>query len=79
MYFKDLTPYTYTQARAQGDAWTRVNFGWLDADHDYAESELAYKAAHGADALLSLWEKERVPFWDPGRSPVPHAGSDGPR
>ncbi len=35
------------------------------------ESELAYKAAHGAEALLSLWEEEQVPFWDPGRSPVP--------
>ena len=35
------------------------------------ESELAYKAAHGAEALLSLWEEARVPFWDTGRSPAP--------
>jgi hypothetical protein len=35
------------------------------------ECELAYKAEHGADALLALWEAEQVPFWDPGRSPVP--------
>jgi len=35
------------------------------------ESELAYKAEHGAEALLALWEAKQVPFWDSGRSPVP--------
>lgn len=35
------------------------------------ESELAYKAVHGTEALLGLWEEEQVPFWDPGRSAMP--------
>jgi hypothetical protein len=35
------------------------------------ESELAYKTKHGAEALLTLGEAEQVPFWDPGRSPMP--------
>jgi hypothetical protein len=35
------------------------------------ESELTYKAEHGAEALLRRWEEERVPFWNPGRSPAP--------
>jgi hypothetical protein len=34
------------------------------------ESELAYKAEHGAEALLRRWEEDRVPFWDPGRPPA---------
>ena len=36
MYFADLTPYVYTQERLADDALSLVNFGWLDAGHDYS-------------------------------------------
>jgi hypothetical protein len=32
------------------------------------ESDRAFKAEHGADALLRLWEDAGVRFWDPGRA-----------
>ncbi len=35
------------------------------------ETELAYKAANNAEALLQLWEESRVRFWDANRSPAP--------
>jgi Suppressor of fused protein (SUFU) len=35
------------------------------------ESELAYKAANNAEALLRHWEESHVPFWDPDRPPSP--------
>jgi Suppressor of fused protein (SUFU) len=31
------------------------------------ESEREYKVQHGPDALIRLWEENRVPFWDPTR------------
>lgn len=31
------------------------------------ESERAFKAVHGAEALLERWERAGVPFWDPRR------------
>jgi len=34
-------------------------------------SEVAFKKAHGADALLQHWEAKAVPFWDPTRVPEP--------
>lgn len=33
------------------------------------ESELAYKARHGATKLLEHWEESGVAFWNPGRLP----------
>jgi Suppressor of fused protein (SUFU) len=35
------------------------------------ESELAYKARHGATKLLEHWEESGVAFWNPGRLPEP--------
>ena len=35
------------------------------------ESELAYKARHGAKDLLEHWQQTGVAFWDPGRIPEP--------
>jgi hypothetical protein len=35
------------------------------------DSEFAFKTDHGAEALLDRWEKSRVPFWDPNRTPAP--------
>jgi len=35
------------------------------------ESELAYKARHGARELLDHWQESGVAFWDPGRLPEP--------
>lgn len=41
-------------------------------------SEIAIKTEHGIDALLSHWEAEGVPFWDPRRSPQPWPRSNPP-
>lgn len=35
------------------------------------ESEAAYKATHGAEALLARWERSQVAFWDPCRAGEP--------
>lgn len=35
------------------------------------ESELAYKARHGARELLEHWQESGVAFWNPGRVPEP--------
>ena len=40
-------------------------------------SELAFKSAHGAEALLKSWESAQVPFWDPDRSPSPAGPAAG--
>jgi hypothetical protein len=34
-------------------------------------SELAFKAKNGAGELVRAWELAGVPFWDPGRKPLP--------
>lgn len=34
------------------------------------DTERAFKAEHGAEALLQRWEREGVPFWDPERAPA---------
>jgi Suppressor of fused protein (SUFU) len=39
------------------------------------ESELAYKARHGANELLEHWQDSRVAFWDPCRVPEPAGAS----
>jgi hypothetical protein len=38
------------------------------------ESELAYKARHGARELLKHWQESGVAFWNPGRLPGPAHG-----
>jgi len=47
------------------------------------ESERQYKIAHGADALVRLWERAGTPFWDPNRcaarSLIPVRGRTGSR
>ena len=35
------------------------------------ESEIAFKAEHGAEALIRRWEDLGVRFWDPNRNPEP--------
>jgi len=35
------------------------------------ESELTFKAVHGAEAMIRRWEALRVPLWDPRRAPEP--------
>jgi len=34
------------------------------------DAERAFKAEHGAEALLDRWEKAGVPFWNPERAPA---------
>lgn len=40
MYFEDLTPYTYSKIRLEGDAPRLLNFGWLEGRHDYPRAAL---------------------------------------
>jgi Suppressor of fused protein (SUFU) len=35
------------------------------------DSEIVFKANHGADTLMSHWEEVGVPFWDSDRGPEP--------
>jgi suppressor of fused protein SUFU len=35
------------------------------------ETELAFKARHGASELLEYWQESGVAFWNPVRSPEP--------
>jgi hypothetical protein len=35
------------------------------------DSEIHFKAAQGAEALLQRWERTGTPFWDPGRRAEP--------
>lgn len=35
-------------------------------------SEVAFKAKHGADALIRGWHEANVLFWDPDRLPHPN-------
>jgi hypothetical protein len=44
-----------------------VHVEYLQAIPIY-ESDRAFKAEHGAEALLRRWERERVQFWDPNRA-----------
>lgn len=32
------------------------------------DAERAFKSKHGAEALLEIWERASVPFWDPRRA-----------
>jgi hypothetical protein len=48
----------------------QVHVEFLQAIPIYA-SERAFKASHGAEALLERWEKAGVPFWNPDRPPNP--------
>jgi len=34
------------------------------------DAERAFKAEHGAEALLARWERDGVPFWNPERAPA---------
>jgi hypothetical protein len=35
------------------------------------DSERAYASRHGVEALLDLWRRASLPFWEAGRSPLP--------
>lgn len=37
------------------------------------ESERRFKVAHGAEALMRLWDASKTPFWDPRRDAEPAA------
>jgi hypothetical protein len=43
---------------------------FLDAIPIY-ESEVDFKARHGAERLMDVWQEAQVPFWDPNRDPLP--------
>jgi hypothetical protein len=67
MYFEDLTPYAYTQARLPSDAPSLVNFGWLDSDHDYPRGKVAPEVVErmlrlAAERVNGMRGYHRCPF-----------------
>jgi hypothetical protein len=55
MYYPDLTPYTYSEARLPGDASSLVNFGWLDTEHEYACGEPGSEAVESCLRLAARY------------------------
>jgi hypothetical protein len=53
MYFEDMTPYSYSAERFADDAPSMVNFGWLDASHEYSRGEVPPGLVNQALALAA--------------------------
>lgn len=56
MYFKDLTPYTYSKIRLEGDAPQLLNFGWLEGGHDYPRAAVPAELVDCALRLASKYQ-----------------------